>query len=251
MSTRNRRPIQTSSVSMEDSIAGKAAVVTGATRGIGRAVAEALLTAGARVAICGRTRETVARAAGEMSLAHPGRVFGEPADVSNPAEVEQFFRVVDEKLGPLDILINNAGIGVFKSVAQTTPEEWRRTLGVNLDGPFYCSREALRRFSNPRGGFIINISSLAGKNPFAGGAAYNASKFGLNGFSEAMMLDHRYDNVRVSYIMPGSVATEFGSGGDEWKIAPEDVAAVVTMLLRMPVRTLVSRVEMRPSKPGK
>ncbi len=99
-------------------------------------------------------------------------------------------------------------------------------------------------------GYIINISSLAGKNAFAGGAAYNASKFGLNGFSEAMMLDHRYDNVRVSYIMPGSVSTEFGSGGGaDWKIAPEDVAAIVMMLLRMPGRTLVSRVEVRPTRP--
>jgi 3-oxoacyl-[acyl-carrier protein] reductase len=237
---------------MDDAIAGRIAVVTGGTRGIGRAIAERLLAEGARVAICGRTPESVAHAVREMETKHPGRVAGEAADVSRADQVEQFFRAVDEKLGPLDILVNNAGGGIFKSVAELTIEEWRRTLGLNLDGVFYCSREALARFGNRGGGFIINISSLAGKNAFAGGAAYNASKFGLNGFSEAMMLDHRYNNVRVSYIMPGSVATEFGSGsGAPWKIAPEDVAAVVAMLLRMPVRTTVSRVEMRPSKPAK
>jgi NADP-dependent 3-hydroxy acid dehydrogenase YdfG len=120
---------------------------------------------------------------------------------------------------------------------------------------FYCSREALARFQQPDGGWIINISSLAGKNPFAGGSAYNASKFGVNGFSEAMMLDHRKDNVKVSYIMPGSVDTQF-SGGDsggksEWKIAPEDIAEIVLGILLMPARTLISRVEVRPSRPDK
>jgi 3-oxoacyl-[acyl-carrier protein] reductase len=129
----------------------------------------------------------------------------------------------------------------------------KQMIDLNLSGAFYCCREALRRFNNPGGGYVINISSLAGKNAFSGGAAYNASKFGLNGFSEAMMLDHRYDDVRVSYIMPGSVDTEFGSAAAhaDWKIAPEDVAEVVVSLLRMPPRTLVSRVEMRPLKPRK
>jgi NADP-dependent 3-hydroxy acid dehydrogenase YdfG len=124
---------------------------------------------------------------------------------------------------------------------------------VNLNGAFYCSHEALQRLRNRGGGYIVNISSLAGKNAFAGGAAYNASKFGLNGFSEAMMLDHRYDDVRVSWVMPGSVDTDFGggAGSSDWKIAPEDVAEVVATLLRMPQRTLISRVEMRPSKPRK
>jgi NADP-dependent 3-hydroxy acid dehydrogenase YdfG len=126
-------------------------------------------------------------------------------------------------------------------------------LETNLSGSFYCSREALARFKNRGAGYVINISSLAGKNPFAGGAAYNASKFGLNGFSEAMMLDHRYDNVRVTHIMPGSVDTEFSSTSvrSDWKISPEDVAEIALMVLRMPERTLVSRVEVRPSKPRK
>jgi NAD(P)-dependent dehydrogenase (short-subunit alcohol dehydrogenase family) len=235
-----------------ESIVGKTAVVTGGTRGIGRAIAERLLAEGARVAICARTRESVDTAVREMERTHPGCVAGEVADVSRPEEVARFFRTVDEKFGPLDILVNNAGTGLFKSVAELSVEEWQRTIALNLNGPFYSSREALARFRSRNGGFIINISSLAGRNAFAGGAAYNASKFGLNGFSEAMMLDHRYDNVRVSYIMPGSVATEFGgSGAAPWKIAPEDVAEVAAMLLHMPARTTVSRVEIRPSKPSK
>jgi 3-oxoacyl-[acyl-carrier protein] reductase len=153
--------------------------------------------------------------------------------------------------------VNNAGEGVFRKVGEMTPEEWRRNIDLNLNGAFYCSREALAQFARRGGGFIVNISSLAGKNPFSGGAGYNASKFGLNGFSEAMMLDHRYEHVRVSSIMPGSVDTEFGgqpgkrAGDTSWMIAPEDVAEVVTLVLRMPARTMVSRVEMRPSEPRK
>jgi NAD(P)-dependent dehydrogenase (short-subunit alcohol dehydrogenase family) len=237
---------------MSESIAGKVAVVTGGTRGIGRAIAERLLAEGARVAICGRTQEGVERAVAEMS-ARPGSVVvGAAADVSRYEDVSKFFRVVDAKLGPVEILVNNAGVGVFGSVADLTPEAWQRTIGVNLNGAFYCSHEALERFRSQGGGHVINISSLAGKHPFAGGAAYNASKFGLNGFSEAMMLDHRYGNIRVGYVMPGSVATGFDAGGPaDWKIAPEDVAEVVAMLVCMPSRTTVSRVEMRPSKPKK
>jgi NAD(P)-dependent dehydrogenase (short-subunit alcohol dehydrogenase family) len=160
---------------------------------------------------------------------------------------------VDARFGGLDYLINNAGIGVFKSVADLTPDEWRRTIDLNLSGVYYCSHEALPRMRQRGAGYIVNIGSLAGRNAFAGGAAYNASKFGLHGFSEAMMLDHRYDNVRVSCIMPGSVDTDFGAhaGTAPWKIQPEDIAEVVAMLLRMPARTLISLVEIRPSKPHK
>ena len=234
-------------------LTGKVAVVTGGTRGIGRAIAERLLREGASVAICGRARESVDHAVAQM--ASLGRVFGEPADVTEVAQVSSFFRAVDERFGGLDILVNNAGEGVFRKVAEMTPEEWRRNIDLNLNGPFYCSREALSRFQKRGGGFIVNISSLAGKNAFSGGAGYNASKFGLNGFSDAMMLDHRYDNVRVSCIMPGSVDTGFAGGptkrpGDtSWMMSPEDVAEVVAMVLRMPARTMVSRIEMRPSLP--
>ncbi len=238
---------------MEQTLTGKIAVVTGGTRGIGRAVAQRLLREGASVAVCSRSRENVQAFVKECQGEVAGRVYGEAADVSKLEDVQRFFASVDARLGGLDFLINNAGIGIFKSVADLTPEEWHRTIDLNLSGVYYCSHEGLPRMRNRGGGCIINISSLAGKNAFAGGAAYNASKFGLNGFSEALMLDHRYDNVRVSYIMPGSVDTDFGprAGSAAWKIQPEDVAEVVSMLLHMPVRTLVSRVEIRPSKPQK
>ena len=240
-------------LSKEKHLANKVAVVTGGTRGIGRAIAERLLQAGASVAFCGRSPESVARAAEEMAQNPGGTVFGEAVDVSKPEQVERFFKGLDRRFSHLHILVNNAGVGIFRKVKEMTVEDWQKTLDVNLSGAFYCCRETLQRLNNAEGGYIINISSLAGKNPFSGGAAYNASKFGLNGFSEALMLDHRYDNVRVSYIMPGSVNTEFGSRSEpsDWMIAPEDVAQVVMNLLEMPERTLVSRVEMRPLKPRK
>jgi len=228
-------------------------VVTGGTRGIGFAIAAALGTAGAGVAICGRDHEDVEKAIRNLTKVSKSKVIGKDADVRKEIQVGEFFDFVDRELGAFDILVNNAGVGIFKSVADLSIEDWKTTLETNLSGTFYCSREALRRFRTRGGGYIINISSLAGKNAFASGAAYNASKFGLNGFSEAMMLDHRHDNVRVSYVMPGSVDTEFGrsSTGATWKIAPEDIAEIVLMLLKTPVRTLVSRVEVRPSKPLK
>jgi len=232
---------------------GRNAVVTGGTRGIGFAVAQALAEAGAGVAICGRHPEHLKQAVSQLTKTAPGKVIGKAADVSKSEEVSALFGFVDGELGGPDILINNAGVGVFKSTAELTVEDWQKTLATNLSGVFYCCREALSRFRTRGGGYIINMGSLAGKNAFGGGAAYNASKFGLNGFSEAMMLDHRYENVRVTQIMPGSVDTEFspGSAKADWKIAPEDIAEIVVMLLRTPERTLVSRVEVRPLKPRK
>jgi 3-oxoacyl-[acyl-carrier protein] reductase len=239
-----------------ETILGKVAMVTGGTRGIGRAIAERLLQEGASVAICGRTRESVDRALNAMQPLG-GELFGEVADLTKVDQVGQFFQAVDARFGGLDILVNNAGLGVFRKVADMTPEDWHRNIDLNLSGAFYCSREALARFRARGGGFIVNISSLAGKNAFSGGAGYNASKFGLNGFSEALMLDHRHDNVRVSCIMPGSVDTGFSggpsnrSGDTSWMIAPEDVAEAVALVLRMPGRTMVSSIEMRPSRPKK
>jgi NAD(P)-dependent dehydrogenase (short-subunit alcohol dehydrogenase family) len=215
-------------------------------------VAKALLDAGASVAICGRTDEGVAKAL--KTLGGDGRkLAGRAADVSDADDVRAFFEFADQNLGGLDILINNAGVGYFSNVADTSLEDWHKTVGTNLNGAFYCSREALQRFRKRGGGFIVNISSLAGRYPMPRGGAYNASKFGLNGFSEAMMLDHRYDNVRVCSILPGSVDTEFDgkSSGADWKIAPQDLADIVLTVLRMPERTLISRVEVRPSKPKK
>jgi 3-oxoacyl-[acyl-carrier protein] reductase len=238
---------------MDQFLKDEIAIVTGGTRGIGFAIAEALLSEGASVAICGRTEESTAKAVTQLQSKSKSRVVGKAVDVAKPEQVSEFFRFVDSDLGSPGILINNAGVGKFASTAALTIDDWKAMLETNLSGVFYCSHEALSRFQKRGGGYVINISSLAGKNPFAGGAAYNATKFGLNGFSEAMMLDHRFDNVRVSYIMPGSVDTEFGglASPASWKIAPSDIADIVLMLLRMPARTLVSRVEVRPSKPGK
>jgi NADP-dependent 3-hydroxy acid dehydrogenase YdfG len=163
------------------------------------------------------------------------------------------FLEVDRGPGELDILVNNAGVGAFAPVAETDPADWERVIGTNLSGVFHCSREALPRMKKRGGGFIVQIGSLAGKNPFAGGAAYNASKFGLIGFSEAMMLDHRNDGVRVCTILPGSVNTEFSPRSQPagWKIAPADIAEIVLAVLRMPERTMISHVEVRPSRPMK
>jgi len=237
---------------MDQFLNGRTAVVTGGTRGIGRAIAEALLDAGAAVAVCGRNPQGVETAVTEMAARSKSKVIGKAADVSEQADVAKFFQFVDEQVAGPDILVNNAGVGVFKTVAELTADEWRRTISTNLSGVFYCCREALPRMRNRHNPYIVNISSLAGKNAFSGGAAYNASKFGLNGFSEALMLDYRYDGIRVSNVMPGSVATGFGSGSQaEWKIVPSDIAEVVLMMLRMPARTMLSAVEIRPSKPRK
>jgi 3-oxoacyl-[acyl-carrier protein] reductase len=243
---------------MSESLHGKRAVVTGASKGIGLAVAKALVEQGAQVAICARTEKPLQRAVDSLREAAAkggGRIVGQAADVSRSGDVARFFEFASTELGGLDILVNNAGLGIFRPAAELTVEEWDRQIGVNLSGAFYCSREALHRFKRSRSGWIINISSLAGKNPFSGGAGYNASKFGLNGFTEAMMLDHRNDNVRVSYIMPGSVDTHFSGApaehASDWKIAPEDIAEIVLNVLRMPPRTLISRVEVRPSRPKK
>jgi NAD(P)-dependent dehydrogenase (short-subunit alcohol dehydrogenase family) len=234
-----------------ETLAGKKAIVTGGTRGIGRAITERLLREGAWVAICGRKVDSVTRAVAEMSSL--GRIFGDAVDITRMADVRNFFQRVEEEFQGLDILVNNAGEGVFEKTGKMTPEQWHRNIDLNLNAPFYCSHEALARFGT-RGGFIVNISSLAGKNAFSGGAGYNAAKAGLNRFSEAMMLDHRNDNVRVCCILPGSVDTRFGSdsGGDNsWKIAPEDIAETVAAVLKMPARTMISRIEIRPSRPQK
>lgn len=241
---------------MSDFLRGKRALVTGASKGIGLEIARALAGAGADVLLCGREKGSLDKAVADLTARGGStKIVAQTADVSNSDEVAKLFTFVDQALGGLDILINNAGVGAFRVAAELTVEEWNRVIGTNLSGAFYCSREALLRFQNAGGGWVINISSLAGKNPFTGGAAYNASKFGLNGLSEATMLDHRSDNVRVSYIMPGSVDTHFA--GQEvreksgWKIAPEDIAEIVLGILRMPGRTLISRVEVRPSRPQK
>jgi 3-oxoacyl-[acyl-carrier protein] reductase len=236
-------------------LTGKVALVTGATKGIGRAIAEALLQAGANVSICGRREEELNRAISELKKLSDGRVTGTVCDVRDYASVKSLFQHTVQKFDGLDVLINNAGVGIFTTVEQMTPEDFRAVLETNVSGVFYCCHEAIPLMKHRGGGYIINISSLAGANPHPRMAAYNASKFGLNGFSEALMQEVRHDGIKVSYIMPGSVNTEFG--GDEpddsksWQLQPQDIARVVMDLLEYPNRSLASRVEIRPSKPPK
>ena len=229
---------------------GKVALVTGGNRGIGRGIAEALAGEGAKVVITAR-----GSAAAEAAAAEIGKgTLGLACDVRGYEAVQRAFREVERRAGGVDILVNNAGIGLFSPVSEMDPEDWRAVIETNLNGVFYCCHEAVPQMKRKGGGYIFNISSLAGKNPFANGAAYNASKFGLNGFSEALMMEVRYDGIRVSYLMPGSVATDFGRGSaakQDWALTPEDVAEVVLDLLRSPSHALYSRVEMRPSQPPK
>jgi NAD(P)-dependent dehydrogenase (short-subunit alcohol dehydrogenase family) len=189
------------------------------------------------------------------SLSPLGQVTGFKADVRVHDQVKALIDHTVKELGGLDILINNAGIGLFETVEETSPEDFRVVLETNLFGVFYCCHEAIPHMKKRGGGYIINISSLAGANPHPRMAAYNASKFGLNGFSEALMQEVRHDNIKVSYIMPGSVNTEFGgdSPSDEksWQLKPADIARVVIDLLHHDDRSLPSRVEIRPSKPPK
>jgi 3-oxoacyl-[acyl-carrier protein] reductase len=235
---------------------GKVAVVTGGSRGIGFAIAHALAVEGVNVAITGLDESRLADARNRLGRAGSGGLNGvaaRRADVRRYGDVEQAIGAAVEQFGGLDILVNNAGVGVFANVAEMTPAEWADVIETNLTGVFNACHVALPHLRRRGAGFIINISSLSGKNPFAGAAAYCASKAGLNAFSEALMQEVRYDGIRVSYVLPGSVATSFGGGdsskGDDWKIAPNEVAEVVVNLLRHDPRSLPSRVELRPSRP--
>jgi NAD(P)-dependent dehydrogenase (short-subunit alcohol dehydrogenase family) len=232
-------------------------LITGGTRGIGRAIAEALLARGDQVAVAATSPDGVRRA--EKSLAEacgdPSRVLGVTCDVRESASVEAAVQAAVARFGGLDILVNNAGVGVGAPVADMSSDEWHRIIGTNLTGVFNCCRLVIPHLRKRGGGWIVNISSLASKNPFAGAAAYCASKAGLNAFSEALMQELRYDNIRVTYILPGSVATEFSGrqarAGAEWRLLAEDVAHVVVDLLGHQARSLPSRVEIRPSRPIK
>ena len=240
-------------------LVGRLAVVTGGARGIGLATAIALRSAGADVLICGRSRDALdtaaARLAAEPAVAEAGRVVTAVADVRDPEQADRLVASAIEQLGGVDILINNAGVGRFSPLVEMTTEDWRETVDTNLSGVFYCSRAAIPAMKLRGGGWIINVSSLAGKHPFAGGTAYCASKAGLNALTEALMQEVRRDGIRVSCVLPGSVDTDFA--GDEpaedasWKLSASDVAQTVVDLLRHPPRSLPSRVELRPSVPRK
>jgi 3-oxoacyl-[acyl-carrier protein] reductase len=241
---------------MAEDLRGKVAIVTGGTRGIGLSIAQRLLAEGAKVFICGRNANHLNAALDALGKQFEGKVDGMAADMRRYEDCRKVVQGAAESFGGIDILVNNAGLGYFKPVDQLTPEEWDETIQTNLSGVFYCCREAIPLLRKRGGGYIFNISSLAGVNPFAGGSAYNASKFGLNGFSEAMMQDVRHDGIRVSYIMPGSVDTDFGAApgskpSASWKLTGEDIAKAVVDLYKFPKTALASRIEMRPSQPPK
>ncbi len=233
---------------------GKVALVTGGSKGIGLAIAKGLAAAGANVAITGRDKAALDAAAAGTGRAGAGRIHGVQADVQDPEAASRAVAETVKTFGGLDVLVNNAGVGVFAHVEDMTPADWNRVLQTNLSGVFYFCHAAIPELRRRGGGWIINISSLAGKNSFDGAAAYCASKAGLNAFSEALMQEVRYENIRVSYVMPGSVATGFSGPADkgqDWKLAPEDVAEVVLDLIAHPARSLPSRVELRPAQPKK
>jgi 3-oxoacyl-[acyl-carrier protein] reductase len=232
-------------------LAGKVAIVTGATRGIGRAIAEALAAGGCHVVIAARHEKNCVEAAEKISAQGRGKAIGVATDVRRNEDCERLVAAAVEHFGGLHILINNAGIGGFSPVVKMDVAHWDRVIATNLNSLFYCTHAALPHLKR-EGGWVINIGSLAGKNAFPGGAAYNASKFGLIGFSEAVMQEVRHDDIRVSYIMPGSVATDFegtSQSSADWMIQPHDIAKLVLDMLAMPARTLPSRIEVRPSKP--
>lgn len=232
---------------------GKTAIVTGGTKGIGRAISEALLREGVNVCISARHANEIEETVRALGKTGEGQLTGAVADVRDYDAVKALIQHAVDEFGGVDILINNAGIGKFGKLEETSPEDFRAVLETNLFGVFYCCHEAIPAMKKRGGGYIINISSLAGTNAHPKMAAYNASKFALNGLSEALMQEVRQDNIKVSYIMPGSVNTYFNDGepdaNNSWELQPEDIARVVLDLLHHDERSLPSRVEIRPSKP--
>ena len=239
-----------------DRLEGKTAVITGGTRGIGYAITDALLRQQSNVFLCGTRQEGVDQAIRGLKSRHRlDRVAGRVCNVRNYDQVRTLMLEAERTYGGIDILVNNAGIGIFGTVEKMAPEDWRAIVETNLSGLFYCCHEAIPLMKKRGGGYIINIGSLAGRNFFPGGSAYSATKAGLIGFSEALMQEVRYDHIRVSYVMPGSVETGFGGsevprgGARTWKLSAEDVAAVVLNLIHSDPGSLSSRVEIRPSEP--
>ncbi len=231
---------------------GKVALVTGGTRGIGRAVAAALVARGASVFLTGTRRTDAEDLAAEMTASGPGRAFGTGCDVRDEQSVAALADFVGERAGGLDLLVNNAGIGIYRPAPELTLAEFRTVVEANLIGAFAVIHACLPLLE-AAGGTIVNIGSLAGRHPFRGGAAYNASKFGLLGMTEALMLDLRDRGVRVSTVMPGSVATGFAGrtpgDGEDWKLSAEDVAEAVLAVFSTRGQALASRIELRPSRP--
>jgi NAD(P)-dependent dehydrogenase (short-subunit alcohol dehydrogenase family) len=229
------------------------AIVTGGTRGIGRAIAKAILSDGGSVLVTGLNSQRLEIAVRSLGaeIGDANRVAGLAVDVRDRGAVDQMVEDAVRRFGGLDVLVNNAGIGVFGEAASMSDEDWDRVIDTNLTGAFYCTRAAIPALRAAGGGWIVSIASLAGRNYFPGGAAYCASKAALIAFSEVVMQEVRFDNIRVSVVMPGSVATEFSGpvSDDSWKLSPDDVAQTVMDLLRHAGRSLPSKVEIRPAQP--
>ena len=231
----------------------KTALITGGSKGIGYGVAEALIKDGIRVAVTSRTQANADEAAAELNKIKAGFAIGIESDVRNLASQEKAVQTILSNWGRLDYVIANAGVGYMAPIQTLTSEQWQETIDINLTGTFNSIKAAYESLKESKG-YFITISSLAGTNFFANGGAYNASKFGVVGFSQAIMIDLRKDGIKVTTIMPGSVATEFGghtpSEKDVWKIQPEDIGQIVSDLIKMPARTLPSKIEVRPSMPA-
>ena len=230
----------------------KIALITGGSKGIGFSIAEALLRQNMKVAITSRTQAAADKAAAELNRLKKGEVMGIAADVRDLDSQEQAVGKILRTWGKLDVLVANAGIGYFGSIESLSADQWRDTIETNLTGAFYSIKASVPALKESKG-YIFTIASLAGTNFFAGGSAYNASKFGLVGFTQAVMLDLRQHGIKVTTIMPGSVATDFNGGteskDESWKIQPEDLGQMVVDLLKMHPRTLPSKVEVRPTIP--
>ncbi|MDH3247012.1 MAG: SDR family oxidoreductase [Saprospiraceae bacterium] len=233
-------------------LSGKTAIITGGSKGIGLGIAQAMLDQGMQVVITGRNRQSIDEAVELLSKSGGERVSGVVSDVRHLASEENVVIETIQKYGQVDVLIANAGVGHFAPIEEMTTEQWNDVIDINLTGVFHSVKACVPALKKTRG-YIITIASLAGTNFFAGGAAYNASKFGLVGFTQAVMLDLRNSGIKTTTIMPGSVATYFNnripSEKDAWKIQPEDIGQMVIDLLKLPARTLPSKVEVRPSMP--
>ncbi len=234
----------------------KNAFITGGTKGIGFGIAQALLEAGVSVAITGRSEGSVKQAADALKEHSKGsntRVIGLKADVRDYQSMAAAAQEAVDFLGPVDLVIANAGLGHFAPIHELSIEQWHETIDTNLTGVFYTLKVFAQSLMNHQG-YFISISSLAGTNFFAGGAAYNASKFGVTGFTQAAMLDLRAHGVKMTTIMPGSVATYFNNhvpdDADSWKIQKEDLGQIVVQLISMHPRSLPSKIELRPTTPG-
>lgn len=231
----------------------KTSLITGATKGIGLGIAEAMLKEGVKVAITGRTSENTKVVADRLNELYPNMVLGIKCDVRDMQSQIDCVSQIKDEWGRLDIVIANAGVGHFAPIGDLTADQWNETIDVNLTGVFYTIKASIESLIESKG-YFITIASLAGTNFFANGAAYNASKFGLVGFTQAAMLDLRAYGIKTTTIMPGSVATYFNghipSDADNWKIQPEDIGQMVVDLLKMHPRTLPSKVEVRPTIPG-